>query len=98
MLLMRLWRGEVPLEQTFWTWAVLVALPINISTTIGFFLLVSADRPLAAFVVGYLMSVPYNVFALVAVWRAAGRSGEPGRVVIVTRIIAVIWLTLLSVT
>lgn len=98
MLLIRLWRGDVPLETTFWTWAVLVALPINIATTAGSFLLVSANRPLAAFIVGYVMSVPYNVFALVAVWRSAGRWAESRQQRISTRIIAVVWLTVLSVT
>lgn len=97
MLVTRLWRGEVPLERALWTWAVLVAVPINISATIGFFLLVRADRPLAAFLVGHLISLPYNLFALIVVWRAAGKSGEPRRVVIVTRMIALVWLGLLSV-
>jgi hypothetical protein len=98
MVLLRLWRGEVPLEQTFWTWAVLVALPINILTTAGTFVLISMDRPIEAFVVGYMMSIPYNVFALVAVWRSAGRSQETPQAIMVMRIIAVVWLTLLSVT
>ncbi|WP_337876074.1 hypothetical protein [Elioraea sp.] len=98
MLLMRLWRGEVPLEQAIWTWGVLVALPVNIVTTVGTFLLIAADRPFAAFFVGYVMSIPYNVLALVAIWRSAGLSDEPARVVWTVRSVAVVWLTLLSVT
>lgn len=98
MLLIRLWRGEVPLETTFWTWAVLVALPINIATTAGSFLLVAADLPVAAFIVGYVMSVPYNLFVLVAAWRSAGRWAETREQRVSTRIIALAWLTVLSVT
>jgi uncharacterized membrane protein len=44
------------------------------------------------------MSIPYNMLALVAIWRAAGRSDEPARVVWTVRSVAVVWLTLLSVT
>jgi hypothetical protein len=44
------------------------------------------------------MSIPYNVFVLVAIWRSAARSQETPQAVLVTRIIAVVWLTLLSIT
>jgi hypothetical protein len=66
-----LWRGELRLSDAFWTWAVLGALVINISTSVLFLVLISADRPLAALVVGYALSVPYNILALVGVWRSA---------------------------
>jgi hypothetical protein len=98
MFLIRLWRGEVPLEQTFWTWGVLVALVVNMSTTVGSYVLLTEDRPVAAFVVGYLMSVPYNLFMLVAVWRAVARFEEDPRVARRTRIFTVLWMTLLSLT
>lgn len=98
MVLLRLWRGEEPFERTFWTWGVLIALVVNVSTTAGTFYLVSVDRPFAAFFVGYVMSIPYNVFVLVAIWRSAPRSQETPQAVLVTRIIALTWLTLLSIT
>ena len=98
MVLLRLWRGEEPFERTFWTWGVLVALAVNVSTTAGTFYLVSVERPFAAFFVGYVMSIPYNVFVLVAIWRSAARSQETPQAVLVTRIIALAWLTLLSIT
>lgn len=98
MVLLRLWRGEVPLERTFWTWGVLIAVAVNVSTTAGTFYLVSVDRPFAAFFVGYVMSIPYNVFMLVAIWRSAARSQETPQAILGARIIALIWLTLLSIT
>jgi hypothetical protein len=38
------------------------------------------------------------VFVLVAIWRSAARSQETPQAVLVTRLIAVVWLTLLSIT
>lgn len=97
-MLGRVWRGEEPWQRTFGIWGVLVALPINLATTAGTFVLIANDRPLAAFIVGYVLSVPYNMFVLVAVWRAAGRSLRTSRAIALTRLIATVWLGLLSVT
>ena len=60
--LRRLWRGELPLAEAFWLWAVLGA--------IGY--------ALAAWIAGYALSIPYNILALVGVWRSADRYQERG--------------------
>ena len=69
--LARLWRGEIPLAEAFWGWAVLGAIFVNLGTTALFLALVSAGYALAAWVIGYAISIPYNVLALVGVWRSA---------------------------
>jgi hypothetical protein len=71
--LRRLWRGELPLVRAFWDWAILGGLVVNLSTTLGFVLLLEQGQTLAAFAVGYACSVPYNFLAALAVWRAAAR-------------------------
>jgi len=76
--LRRLWVGEVPLQDAFWGWAVMGGLIVNITTTLAFLALVAMDQAIAAFVVGYGCSVPYNIVAVVGVWRAADRhQGDP---------------------
>jgi hypothetical protein len=76
--LRRLWRGEIPLAQAFWTWTAIGALLLNASTTLAFLLLIMAEWPLTALVANYAISVPYNIVAGVGVWRAAGRyAGNP---------------------
>ena len=72
-LLKRLWRGELPLAEAFWGWAVLGALIVNLATSALFLALVSAGQVLAAWIAGYALSLPYNALALVAVWRSAER-------------------------
>lgn len=72
-----LWRGDLRLSDAFWNWAVFGALVINISTTILFLWLVSVGQTWPAVIVGYAFSVPYNVIALVGVWRSAARHDGP---------------------
>lgn len=74
----RLWAGELPLREAFWSWAVAGGLIVNIVTTLVFLALVSLDQLVAALIVGYGCSVPYNIVAVVGVWRAADRhEGDP---------------------
>jgi hypothetical protein len=91
-----LWLGDLPLREAFWTYAVAVALVINISTTLLFLVLISWDRPIAALVVGYALTVPYNIVALVGGWRSATRYQGPRLHADLARIVAVVGLTLLS--
>ena len=93
-----LWSGDLPLGEAFWTWAIGVALFVNLTTTVLFLVLITADRPWAALFVGYALSVPYNVLALVGVWRSAARYPGPPAHADLARIAATIALLLLSMT
>lgn len=94
----RLWRGELPLPEAFWTWAVTVGLVINGSTSIACYALVVADEPLLALVVGYLPSVPYNVLATVGVLRSARRADADPTFARFARLMIVPVMVLLSLT
>lgn len=77
-ILGRLWRGDVPLVDAFWHWALFGGLLINGVTTMLFFVLIMQDRPVLAWIVGFGIAIPYNILATVGVWRAADRyTGEP---------------------
>ncbi|SDY70231.1 hypothetical protein [Citreimonas salinaria] len=69
--------GDLALDEAFWTWAVTGGLMVNISTSILFLVLILQDLPLAALIVGYGCSVPYNVVATIGVWRSAAVYGGP---------------------
>ena len=94
----RLWRGEHDLHDTFWRYVILYGLIVNVATSVGFMALISLDRPAAAAFVGYALSVPYNVFVLVALFRAAGAyKGMPSTPAFM-RIASVLWMVLLTIT
>ncbi len=90
--------GELPLGEAFWTWAVGGGLVVNIVTSLAFLALISMDRPILALVIGYGCSVPYNVAAVIGVWRAADR--HPGDAVAanVIRFVTLFAAVILSLT
>jgi hypothetical protein len=96
--LRRLWQGDLPLPQAFWNWAVAGGIAVNGLTSILFLALIMADYIVAAFIVGYALSVPYNIVVTVGVWRSAGRYEGERRWADLARIVTVAGMALLSVT
>jgi hypothetical protein len=96
--LVALWRGELPLEVAFWRWAVVGGLVVNLSTSVLFLVLIMQGWTVAAFIIGYACSVPYNILAGVGVWRSAAHYAGPRHWAEAARLTAVIGLTLLSLT
>ena len=93
-----LWSGELPLDEAFWTWAIGIGLLVNLTSSVLFLALITIDRPWSALFVGYVLSVPYNVLAVVGVWRSAARYQGPASHADLARIATVIVMLLLSVT
>lgn len=93
-----LWRGELTLENAFWNWAVFGGLTINIFTTALSLFFIMMDHPIPALVAGYVFSVPYNIMALVGVWRSADRYGSERLNPNLVRIVTLIGVILFSVT
>jgi hypothetical protein len=96
--LLALWRGDLPLDEAFWTWAIIVGLAVNLSSSGAFLALMVADRPWAALAVGYGPSVPYNVLAVVGVWRAAARYRGEAAHAMMARVVTVALMLVLTVT
>ncbi|SMH29008.1 hypothetical protein [Maritimibacter sp. HL-12] len=85
-----LWSGDLALDEAFWTWTITVGLLVNIVTTLLFLMLIIQDQPLVAVLIGYGLSVPYNILATVGVWRSADRYDGPPRHADLARIVTVI--------
>lgn len=94
----RLWRGELTLDSAFWTWAVIGGLLVNVTSSAAFLALVMAEQPVAAVVVGYVLSVPYNIVAVVGVWRSAARHEGDPRWAETARIVTAVGAIILSLT
>jgi hypothetical protein len=98
MRLLALWRGDLPLTEAFWVYAVSVGLTVNVVTSLLFLALITADRPYAALFVGYVCSVPYNVAAVVGVWRSAARHEGERAFAELAKMVTLIGMILLSLT
>ena len=96
--LLALWSGDLALNEAFWTWTVTVGLLVNIATSILFLVLILQEQPLGAMLVGYGLSVPYNIVATVGVWRSAKRYGGPSLYANLARIVTVTLMAGLTLT
>lgn len=95
---LRLYRGELPLETAFWTWAVIIGLIVNISSTVLFLVLIMADQPLWAFIAGYGYSIPYNVIATIGVMRSARHEKDNPLFARIAPIVTLAGMAVLTIT
>ena len=95
--LRRLWRGDLPLAEAFWVWAVCVGLTVNFASLLVALILVTEDRAIEGLIAGHAVSLPYNVIATVGVWRSAARHPGDRSWAHTTRIVTVILLVVLSI-
>ncbi len=93
-----LWSGDLALVEAFWTWTVAVGLLVNVATSVLFLVLIQQDQLLAAMLVGYGASVPYNVVATVGVWRSAARYGGPSLHATLARVASALLMAGLTLT
>jgi hypothetical protein len=93
-----LWSGDLDLAEAFWTWSVTVGLLINVTTSVLFLVLILQDQPLAAVLVGYGLSVPYNVIVTVGVWRSAARYAGPSLHADLARLVCILLMAVLTLT
>jgi hypothetical protein len=96
--LRRLWRGDLPLPQAFWNWAVLGGLAVNGLTSVLFLISIMNDLTVTGFIAGHAISVPYNIVVTVGVWRSAGRYEGERRWADLARIVTVAVMIVLSLT
>lgn len=94
----KLWLGNYPLNEAFWTWAVTIGLFVNVTTSLLFLMLITLELPWLALMVGYGLSVPYNIVAAMGVWRSAARYGGPAIHADLARASSILLLLALSLT
>jgi hypothetical protein len=85
-----LWRGDVPLSQALWRDMALVGTVVNIAAMGAAFFVVALGASMTTFFAIHLLPVPYNIFLVAAVWRAAERA--PAERAWTARIVSVLWL------
>lgn len=93
-----LWRGALPLGDAFWTWAVMGGLAVNVSTSLIFLWLITIDQPIPALIVGYGLSLPFNLLVTVGVWRSAATHQGPVVQADLARGVVLLWMAGLSLT
>lgn len=92
----RLWRGELPLSEAFWTHAIILVAVLNMVATAAALGLLAAGLHPAAAVAIYIAPFPYVVAAVVGVWRSADRQAATPTIATLARWSAAAWGILMA--
>lgn len=95
--MLRLWRGEVPLADAFWSWAVIGGFAVNLASTFASLALFTQGRTMEALAAGHVVAVPYNLLAGVGVWRAAARYDGPAGLARAAKWVSAVGLAVLAI-
>lgn len=90
-VLMSLWRGEIPLRQAFWEYAVAYGTTASILATAAAIAAVAMSLPDAVAVGLFLIPVPYILMAVVGVMRSANRYDGPPIWASLARVAVLAW-------
>ena len=90
-MMARLWRGQLPLSEAFWTHAIIIVAIANLAATVAALLLVVAGGAGLLALAIYLSPAPYVVAAVVGVWRSAEQAQGGPLTVLLARWVAVVW-------
>lgn len=97
-LLRNIWRGDLPLRDLFWNWAVAGGLVVNLITSGLFLVLMLNDQIVAGVLGGYLLSLPYNFIVTVGVWRSADKYEGSRNMAELAKLVTIIGMLVLSFT
>ena len=89
--LVAFWKGDVPLGQAFWEYAIVYGTIANIVATAAAIAAVAAGLPDAVGVGLFLIPVPYIVTAVVGVVRSANRYQEPPMWAGLAKVAVIVW-------
>ena len=90
-----LWRGETALAHAFWTVTILYGTLINLLATGLMFAALAAGLPSLLAVSLHFLPLPYNVMALLAVWRSARLYEGPRAHAAAAQLAAALWFVLM---
>jgi hypothetical protein len=94
--IIRLWRGEIGLARTFWEYAIAYAALANLAATILAFAVIASDGPALLAMAIFFLPLPYNVLAVIIVWRSAARHKGDRRWADAARVAVILWAVLLT--
>jgi hypothetical protein len=93
-----LWKGQLPLAQAFWEFAIVYMLLANLCATGAALGVLASGLPAALAVVIFLLPLPYILVAVVGVWRSADVYGGPPHWAMLARYSSVVLGGLMAVT
>ncbi len=92
-----LWHGRKPLPRAFWRYTIFYGTLINLAfSVVSFGALAAGASGLTALAL-HLIPLPYNVFAVIAVWRSAAQYKGPAHWAQLARGAALVWAPIATI-
>ena len=92
-----LWRGELPLAQAFWEYAIAYGTIANIVATAAAIAAVTAGLPDVVAIGLFLAPLPYIFAAIVGVFRSADKYRGPPQWATMAKVVVILWGGLMAV-
>ena len=89
--LVALWKGDVPLGQAFWGYAIVYGTIANIVATAAAIAAVAASLPDALAIGLFLAPIPYILTAVIGVVRSADRYQGPPMWASMAKVAVIMW-------
>ena len=86
-----LWRGELPLGQAFWEYAIAYGTIANIVATIAAIAAATAGLPDAIAIAIFLLPFPYILTAVIGVVRSADKYQGPRNRADMAKVAVIVW-------
>ena len=89
--LVALWKGDVPLGQAFWGYAIVYGTIANVVATAAAIAAVAASLPDALAIGLFLVPIPYILTAVIGVVRSADRYQGPPMCASIAKVAVIMW-------
>ena len=89
--LIALWRGDFPLGQAFWGYAIVYGTIANVVATAAAIAAVAASLPDALAIGLFLVPIPYILTAVIGVVRSANRYQGPPMWAGLAKVAVIVW-------
>ena len=86
-----LWKGELPLGQAFWEYAIAYGTTANIVATIAAIAAAAAGLPDAIAIVIFLLPLPYILTSVIGVVRSANKYQGPRNRADMAKVAVILW-------
>jgi hypothetical protein len=86
-----LWKGDLPLGQAFWEYAIAYGTAANVVATIAAFAAAAAGLPDAIAIAIFFLPLPYIFAAVIGVVRSANRYQGPRNRADMAKIAVIVW-------
>lgn len=92
-----LWTGRMPLKSAFWEYAIGYGTLLNLITTFASLAALTAGAGVVTALSLHFLPLPYNLLAVVGVWRSGDNYTGPAIWPPLSRICVIVWAVIASI-